>query len=226
MQLLLGFTTSVIMVVVQAIHLTRGAIEHPNKGCFQDSASQRMLIGPSFTSDEMTPQLCNQWCSDQQYRFSGVEYGRECFCDWTYTAYPGSESEACTMPCAGDPTTTCGGPNALRVYDTYGVEYPTPVNGFPARGWYYYGCLTDTRTNRTVARRTLLSQPLTAASCMAACQAGGFTVSGLEYGNECYCRNAVNGAATYADHFDCRMRCEGAPLEVCGGPDRINVYRW
>ena len=225
---------AVLFVVSLAVIIVPGAATldsrqiptHALYGCFKDSASSRFLIGPSFTSDTMTPQICNAWCAEREYRFSGVEYGRECFCDWTFTVYTDTPSTACTMPCAGDASQLCGGAGAIQVYSTDGVTYPTPVNGFPERGWSYAGCMTDDPANRTLARRVESGPILSSRICNRACQLAGLTFSGLEFGKECWCGNSVNSAATYANHFDCRMRCEGTPGEICGGVNRMDVYRW
>ena len=49
---------------------------------------------------------------------------------------------------------------------------------------------------------------------------------GLEYSTECYCANEVGGNATKVDGNDCRMACGGDTAQMCGGPDRLSVYKW
>lgn len=65
-----------------------------------------------------------------------------------------------------------------------------------------------------------------AATCIAACQAAGFTLAGMEYSDECYCSNSLaNGAtAAAAGNADCAMACTGDATHACGGPNRISLY--
>jgi hypothetical protein len=66
---------------------------------------------------------------------------------------------------------------------------------------------------------------MTVEACTTACQAGGFSFAGVEYGGECYCANAItNGGAPATD--GCNMACNGNSAESCGGPNRINLYSY
>ena len=45
-----------------------------------------------------------------------------------------------------------------------------------------------------------------------------------EYGSECYCGNKINiGSALVTD--GCSMSCGGDSTEICGGPNRLTLYK-
>lgn len=69
---------------------------------------------------------------------------------------------------------------------------------------------------------------MTVELCTAACLAGGFSLSGLEYGGECYCDTSLhNGGGPATDgSAGCDMACNGNSAETCGGPDRLNMYSY
>jgi len=76
------------------------------------------------------------------------------------------------MACNGNKNQTCGGPNGLTI--------------FQFTGWY-----ADSTScwNDTVGRRTLNYQQyglgnLSPWACTTACRKNGYTLAGLEYGNE------------------------------------------
>ncbi|OBT53051.1 hypothetical protein VE04_07542 [Pseudogymnoascus sp. 24MN13] len=80
---------------------------------------------------------------------------------------------------------------------------------------------------RALANRITLpgeTSIMTPKVCTDACSAAGYRLSGLQYGSECYCDNAIrNGHALTSS--GCTMPCPGAPSIMCGGSDRINLYR-
>jgi hypothetical protein len=69
---------------------------------------------------------------------------------------------------------------------------------------------------------------MTVEACQAGCQALGFTLAGVEYADECYCGNQVQGGNGPAPdgNAQCNMACTGASSETCGGPNRLNLYQY
>lgn len=88
--------------------------------CWQDSAGWRILKHQPTTiipADEMTIQKCVDACQAAGFTSAGVEYGRECYCD--NVTYPPGQSQdmgECNMPCTGDGSQFCGGPNRMLIY--------------------------------------------------------------------------------------------------------------
>ncbi|CAN0558816.1 unnamed protein product, partial [Laminaria digitata] len=77
-------------------------------------------------------QVCAEFCEGSPY--FGTEYGQECFCG-ADSDDPSRLGEAsCTFPCGGDASQTCGGFNAISVYQYNIVDPPTPE---------FLGCWTD-----------------------------------------------------------------------------------
>jgi WSC domain len=70
---------------------------------------------------------------------------------------------------------------------------------------------------------------MTVAACTSACQAAGYVLAGVEYGDECWCDNTfTNGGTTAPQTPDglsgCSKLCNGNLSEYCGGANRLDVY--
>ena len=66
---------------------------------------------------------------------------------------------------------------------------------------------------------------MTAAACIAHCDAQGQTLAGVEYARECYCGSAfVNGGGAVLTDSACDMACSGDSASMCGGPDALTVF--
>ncbi|KAF3820770.1 hypothetical protein GH733_005315 [Mirounga leonina] len=51
----------------------------------------------------------------------------------------------------------------------------------------------------------------------------GYLYAGLEFGAECYCGHKIQ--ATNVSEAECDMGCKGERGSVCGGANRLSVYR-
>jgi hypothetical protein len=142
------------------------------------------------------------------------------------------------MACNGNASETCGGPNRLDVYDynnaisalptsTSSTASPSASGSAPS-GWASLGCYTDNVGARTLETEiySIPGASMTVELCTAACLAGGFTLSGVEYASECYCDHTLhNGGGPAPDgNALCDMACNGNAAEVCGGPNRLSLY--
>lgn len=47
--------------------------------------------------------------------------------------------------------------------------------------------------------------------------------AGLEFGAECYCGHKVQ--APNASESECNMECKGEKSNLCGGANRLSIYR-
>jgi hypothetical protein len=93
------------------------------------------------------------------------------------------------------------------------------------------GCYNDSVANRVLSNGGNVVggvANVSVESCEAACLAEGFTLAGVEYSGECYCDNKLNnGGETATDgNAQCTMTCNGNPKEMCGGPNRLNLYQY
>ncbi|KAJ7875384.1 hypothetical protein B0H14DRAFT_2437449 [Mycena olivaceomarginata] len=131
------------------------------------------------------------------------------------------------MPCAGDPTITCGAGWRMQVYNT---TLTPPANVAPS-GWKPYGttgCSQDSGS-RVFANSVIASgiaSTNTPGACMAYCANLNYTMSGVEYGSECYCGRAWRDGTPPSDipKASCGQACSGAPGTTCGGSWAIQIY--
>ena len=89
-------------------------------------------------------------------------------------------------------------------------------------GWSYDGCAIDKLGSRTLPIRTDAID-MTVEKCIGICVSKGQSFAGLQYSNECYCGNSV--AADRRGDYKCSMECAGNPDQICGGGQRLSVYK-
>ncbi|MCJ1242521.1 hypothetical protein MMC14_010529, partial [Varicellaria rhodocarpa] len=220
-------------------------------GCYSEATNGRALSGkrPPAPANGFTIELCEVAC--EGYTYFGMEYANECYCGNTINA--GSPNQAssdptingCSMICAGSDIEYCGGPDRLDLYQINGSAHvptptggsaPTVVPGVPivvqtALSYVYSGCYVDNYDG--IRALSALENPEsgdgnTVEACAAACE--GYTYMGVEYGIECYCDDEIEGGNAIATggsdptQNECSMTCAGNASELCGGPNRLNLY--
>ncbi|APA14815.1 hypothetical protein sscle_13g095850 [Sclerotinia sclerotiorum 1980 UF-70] len=211
-------------------------------GCYSEATTGRALSGlqPAPPVGGFTIESCQKICSGFEY--FGMEYSNECYCGATINA--GSVLQASTIPavngcdmlCAGNASEYCGGSSRLNMYQLNGtVSTPTPAPTGPITvtnltGWSYLGCYNESTTGRALSG---LENPIpgvnnSVEACSAACAAWNYF--GVEYGDECYCGNAINTGSTLQvgttpSATGCSVVCRGNGTEYCGGSLRLNLYQ-
>lgn len=88
----------------------------------------------------------------------------------------------CNMACAGNSAETCGGSNRLDLYSHSGSSAPS------SGSWKLLGCYTDSVSARTLGNAEGVPggpTAMTIEACQAVCKAGGWTLAGVEYADEC-----------------------------------------
>ncbi|KAI0925387.1 hypothetical protein AcV7_005644 [Taiwanofungus camphoratus] len=213
-------------------------------GCYNDSVNARTLaVSPAVQS--VSVETCTEACYNDGYPLAGLEYADQCFCGLEFDngGVPIPLSD-CTMPCAGNSSEFCGGPNALDVYNYTGTLPNGPTNpggggggggggsstpvypvtsGLPSP-WEYAGCYVDNAYGRVMSNELPDNQNLTVESCIANCTAENYTLAGLEYSVQCFCTDTLVNGAVQAAESDCNMGCGANATEACGGPNRLSVY--
>lgn len=63
---------------------------------------------------------------------------------------------------------------------------------------------------------------MTEQACAIFCDTAGFKYAGVEYSQECFCSNTLTAAV--ATEASCSMTCSGDPDQLCGGPNRLNIF--
>lgn len=126
---------------------------------------------------------------------------------------------ACSFPCPGEQSQSCGAGNHLTTYAVVGTT--TPHTDTPAV-FKSIGCYTEATAGRALTGGVLADDTMTIAKCSAKCN--GFSMFGLEYSRECFCGNELALGSIKAPEGDCSFPCSGNSAEKCGGSNRLNVY--
>ncbi|PWW75224.1 WSC-domain-containing protein [Tuber magnatum] len=195
-------------------------------GCANEGTNGRALAKDATASSTMTTNMCQDYCTGKGYPLSGVEYSTECYCGSVLengSTIGGSTS--CNMPCGGAPSSICGGPGALSVYNNTALVAPKQPAVVPAVGNYIsQGCYTEGVNERALAGSGTANSNMTVQSCVSFCQSGGYKYAGIEYSTECFCGSVIATTAKTAPASECNMLCGGDKFAYCGGPGRLNVY--
>ncbi|CAH1273765.1 SEMA5A [Branchiostoma lanceolatum] len=93
-------------------------------GCFNDAPSDGSLggdyssvDGPQVTSS--SPADCLAFCHVRGYNYAAIRSGDVCQCGRGYARTEQVNSTACSLPCADDPSLTCGSPQSDQLNDVY-----------------------------------------------------------------------------------------------------------
>ncbi|KAJ6505171.1 hypothetical protein C8R45DRAFT_545444, partial [Mycena sanguinolenta] len=100
-----------------------------------------------------------------------------------------------------------------------------PTTVLEYKEWKSIGCQTDSTSERALKHLVALSSPnMTVESCLDSCEADDYVLGGVEFGDECYCGNAL----LYGHGLSgaCSQACSGNASELCGGPNALNVYQF
>jgi hypothetical protein len=100
----------------------------PAGGYAEPSGGSRALNKSRTATPDMTPAACFNICGLSGFRYAGLEYGEECWCgNRVSNAAAPVDASCCNMNCSGDATQTCGGPEALSLYN--GTYNPSAAAG-------------------------------------------------------------------------------------------------
>ncbi|KAF8573858.1 WSC-domain-containing protein [Ramaria rubella] len=104
------------------------------------------------------------------------------------------------------------------------VSRQTVVTDLPGN-WAFLGCFEETVNSRVLNGATFTnSTEMTIEACVDFCNSQSFVYAGLEFGEQCFCDDVFEGAATIVDNSECNEACPGNPDQLCGAPSRLSVY--
>lgn len=126
------------------------------------------------------------------------------------------------MPCSGDSSQLCGGSWAVEIYQFSGstststtptttTTSSTTTTTAAGPTWSPLGCFTDASTRALSGANTVTSSN-TPTSCASYCNSKGYTLAGVENGQECWCSSTLaysGGAGQPADSSKCSTPCTG-----------------
>ncbi|XP_048370773.1 WSC domain-containing protein 2 [Sphaerodactylus townsendi] len=88
----------------------------------------------------------------------------------------------------------------------------------------YIGCYVDNIHRRALRGVSFFDyKKMTLFRCQDNCAERGYLFAGLEFGAECYCGHKIQ-AANVSD-VECNMQCKGEKNNICGGVNRLSIYR-
>lgn len=107
-------------------------------GCFNDDVTDRVLT-TVVTDDAMTLEDCAAKCGEMVKFYYGLLQGNECWCAGceitereTNTDFDRHGDGTCNTPCAGDPSSVCGGDMAISLYQSNTcLATPAPTPSIP-----------------------------------------------------------------------------------------------
>ncbi|KAF3206934.1 hypothetical protein TWF106_000541 [Orbilia oligospora] len=97
-----------------------------------------------------------------------------------------------------------------------------PTINLSTNGFNYYGCYSGDVNARVLSNQYVDANDMTIAACTA--RAAGYNFAGAEYGQECWYGNTLAGTS-HAESSGCNMPCPGKVTELCGGGNRIQLYK-
>lgn len=190
--------------------------------CAQDSASRIVANDVTVNLNNNTPANCIAHCEDNGYTYAGVEYGSECHCGTGFVSTPTNIATTnCNAPCAGNSDYACGGSWAIQLYKGQATSESLP------EGWTTFMACAGDNGDRVIYHDSVTQlSDNTPATCVTHCGGGGYTIAGVEYGNECHCGNSWTSGnePAAAPSTDCSKPCAGNPGLTCGGSWRIQLY--
>jgi len=131
-------------------------------GCYKETGRQLLKI-PGDIHSPATLQVCIDACAVAGFTFAGLQDGTDCYCG---DGYSKTTASTCDSPCAGDPSTVCGGATAA------GPTYTSSVYTVCPKGFYGTDCLSkcpqcsgdvtcNVRTGACLAAATTTQAPTT-----------------------------------------------------------------
>lgn len=195
-------------------------------GCANETTPRALSSASYSSSTAMTLESCMSYCSSttNNYALAGLENGQECYCGNGLQNYAAVGYTGCNKPCTGNKTEICGGSSRISVWNY--TQYIPPTTVRQVGTYLSQGCYPEPSAGRLLSGASYTNKTgMTVESCVNYCSAAGATYAGLEFGQECYCGNALASGVTATDQSKCNMLCKGNNKEFCGASRLLNLYK-
>jgi hypothetical protein len=229
---ILGFVCNGVSPQVGPLY-SNGTAVNSYIGCYKDFTPNRQMAALNYVNTaNNTAQTCISKCNAAGFTFSALIYRTECWCGNTLPAYRVTDDD-CNYRCSGDPDHDCGGNgvahngNMISLFaDTTkwdGVLQGPPVILPRTSGNYgFFGCYQENNA-RTFSQKVQNSLNQTVENCRTFC--AGYPFFGLQYSAECYCGSTMATSSTQIADRLCDNTCKGNNSVVCGGGQKMQVYK-
>ncbi|KAF7440239.1 hypothetical protein PC9H_000583 [Pleurotus ostreatus] len=138
----------------------------------------------------------------------------------------GSSTSSTTVPTSSPtPTSSTITSSAISTSTRPSSSAASTSSASPTPSFAYAGCYVDSSNARILNGGSTTSSTLSVNSCISSCSARGFVYAGTEYGKECWCGSVLASGAARAAESDCKMTCSGQASDICGGSNRMSLYR-
>ena len=175
----------------------------------------------NFNSNLMTTELCLQACANQGANWGATEGGTNCYCGTTFNVGQGQfvGDDQCNVQCAGNSTEMCGQYYGASVYNLTAAGYKSVAPNKPAG---YEGCFVNPGSNG-LKSYSFIDNVMTPEHCQEGCYEMGYSLSGVDWGNTCFCGTTFTGGQQQPASV-CVNQCAGNSSETCGGNYNIELY--
>ncbi|XP_026809559.1 uncharacterized protein LOC113551491 [Rhopalosiphum maidis] len=198
-----------------------GKVNVNHIGCFRNYKRHPTVNGWGITSSNLTPNHCVHSCYARRFPYAALISSRECLCSFTKPSTEGKiEDNMCNTACSGSSQQTCGGQNAIDIFNT-GLEWRTHTVGN-----YYLGCFEESQNKRIFHGFSRPYDVNTPEFCSNLCYKLGFAYSGVTYKHECFCGDQPPSQPRFSkvDDKQCNTKCAGDANQFCGGGWRMGVF--
>ncbi|WWC86171.1 uncharacterized protein L201_001044 [Kwoniella dendrophila CBS 6074] len=107
---------------------------------------------------------------------------------------------------------------------TTSAAYPVYTDAADSSEWYSLGCAIDSENRLLTGSSKTGFTGMTIDKCLSYCEDAGFRYAGAEYGDECYCSNALPAGIQYQNDWNCNVVCDGNSTEACGGGYALELF--
>jgi glucan endo-1,3-alpha-glucosidase len=177
----------------------------------------------------MTVERCARHAANAGHKYVGLQFGTQCWSGNDYAQIVSlGESTRCTMTCAGDTTTICGGPWAFNLFEVSRLAAQTAAGGVRTIvAPQHLGCFADKDPGLAFGPNPVMAVDglNTTDSCIVLAVEKGFRYVGIAAGGECWMGNVtVQHITQYGGSNRCTIPCRGDRRLGCGGKWAFDLY--
>ncbi|KAK0519416.1 hypothetical protein OC842_007464, partial [Tilletia horrida] len=183
--------------------------------------AQECYCGTALSASVNTNQTgCTMSCKGSRNEFCGGSSRLSLYVK-NGTALTTQMTSSSTASSTATGTATSSAPSSQSPTAT-----PAATGIVSASGSYkYQGCWQEPSGNSRALNAILdPGSPVTVENCVATCKSNGYSIAGVENGQECWCGNGLALGSAQVNDSQCATTCAGNSFEICGGPLLLSAY--